>query len=164
MKPMHRLFALLLALTLVLAVSPAVTTEVRAVQPSGSCGDNLYWTYSETDKRLTVSGSGTMTDWSSPDEVPWKEFREEMECVSLPDGLFNVGSYAFYGCTALKSTLIPYYYYGGYGTTRVGAYAFYGCASMTGMFLSSYVTSIGAYAYYGCTGLKSAKIPLQVTV
>ena len=65
MKPMHRLFALLLALTLVLAVSPAVTTEVRAVQPSGSCGDNLYWTYSETDKRLTVSGSGTMSSYFS---------------------------------------------------------------------------------------------------
>ena len=35
---------------------------------SGTCGENLTWTYEEATKTLTISGSGEMTDydWGTP--------------------------------------------------------------------------------------------------
>ena len=43
----------------------------------------------------------------------------------IPDGVTEIGSYAFYNCSTLTSVIIPD------SVTSIGSYAFYGCSSLT---------------------------------
>lgn len=72
----------------------ACTTGVRA--ESGTCGPNLSWDY--TNGVLTISGSGTMTDYSSGSNTPWGSLRTNILRIDLPDGLTSIGSHAFEEC------------------------------------------------------------------
>ena len=61
----------------------------------------------------------------------------------------EIGSFAFYGCSGLKSLNLPA------GITRISDYAFYGCSGLTSITLHTGITSIGSYAFRGCSGLTS---------
>ncbi len=92
---------------------------------SGSCGpygsDNLQWYYESETGTLTIYGSGEMTsDYYSP----WYPIRKYIRAVSLPDGLTNVGQYAFEECVALTSIVIPE------SVTVIASDAFYGCSGL----------------------------------
>ena len=45
--------------------------------------------------------------------------------VTIPDGVTNIGNYAFQNCTSLTSVTIPK------SVTSIGNYAFYGCEKLT---------------------------------
>ena len=68
-----------------------------------------------------------------------------------------IGSYAFSGCTSLKSVTIPG------SVTSIWDFAFSGCSSLTSVTIPDSVTSIGGSAFYKCSGLRSAEIPEGVT-
>ncbi|MBQ9339011.1 MAG: hypothetical protein IJS13_01615 [Paludibacteraceae bacterium] len=55
-------------LTLLLAFAAVLSLHA---QTSGSCGDNLNWSYNETTKTLTITGSGAMTDYAAAADRPW---------------------------------------------------------------------------------------------
>ena len=63
--------------------------------------------------------------------------------VTLPLGLVDIGSNAFYGCTSLGSLTVPD------SVTNIGDYAFYDCYSLTNVVLDSGLVSIGAYVFSG---------------
>jgi|GEM_PF-1162542 len=65
------------------------------------CGEALVWSFDENTGMLTIEGSGDMTDFSSPVDVPWQDFALSVSSVSLPSGITSVGSFAFYGCSSL---------------------------------------------------------------
>ena len=67
-----------------------------AADPSGSCGDDLTWTYIESTQTLSIEGTGDMEDFITP---PWAEYR--IKHVSLPDGLTSIGTHAFQNCRYL---------------------------------------------------------------
>ena len=92
--------------------------------------------------------------------------------IEIPDNMKgSVGSYAFDGCTALKSitmsknTSYIYSYAFQYcknlvadivipnGQRTIGKYTFYGCSSLTSITIPDSVTSIGTYAFYSCSSL-----------
>ena len=74
---------------------------------SGTCGDNLTWVFTESDGTLTISGEGDMYNYSTSDNVPWYNYREQIKKVILPKGLTYIGSYAFYKAKALRKISIP---------------------------------------------------------
>ena len=148
-----------LALVAVLAVGCIVLmndsdSSEAASETSGSCGADLAWSYDSSTGALTVTGSGSMTDFSYSD-TRWGG--NDIKSVSLPDGLTSIGEVAFRGCTSLSSVTIPD------SVTSIGYYAFSGCTSLTSVTIPDSVTSIGYDAFFGCTSLSSVTIPDSVT-
>ena len=77
--------------------------------------------------------------------------------VVVPDGVTEIGDYAFYGCSSLSSIEIPG------SVMEIGDYAFSGCSSLSSIKLPDSVRSIGDYAFSGCSSLSSIEIPGSVT-
>ena len=137
-------------------VCPIPTTKGTAIA-SGTCGDNLTWELT-ADSVLTISGTGTMTNYSSSSSrAPWYSNRSFIKSVVIEEGVTSIGNYAFNACSGLASATIPN------SVTSIGSYAFYGCSSLTSATIPNSVTSIGSSAFNGCTGLTSVTIGNSVT-
>ena len=108
--------------TLVLTQDTVLTAEF-AQSFSGQCGDNLYWSYDETTKTISISGSGEMYDYTA-DSIPWLLFREQIVGLTTSNTVTSIGSYAFYKCSSLTSVTI------GKSVTSIGNYAFQDCSSL----------------------------------
>ena len=143
-----------LALVAVLAVGCIVLmndsdSSEAASETSGSCGADLAWSYDSSTGALTVTGSGSMTDFSFSD-TRWGG--NDIKSVSLPDGLTSIGEVAFYGCTSLTSVAIPD------SVTSIGGFAFFGCTSLSSVTIPDSVTSIGYDAFSECTSLTAINV------
>ena len=123
----------------------------------GTCGSNL--TYHLIDNKLIISGTGEMENYEYWDyeDMPWYAYRDQIEEVSVPNGLTNIGGYAFYECHSLTSVTIPD------GVTSIGSSAFNSCNSLTSVAIPEGVTSIGDSAFNSCSSLTSVNIPEGVT-
>ena len=139
-----------------------LATSLLANVVTGTCGDNLQWSYDTDTKALTITGSGDMY-WS--DERPWAQVAGEITSVSLPDGLTSIGNAAFNGCSSLTSITIPN------SVTTVGGGMFYGCSKLKSVVLSNNITSLPSYSdlldtygfFENCSALTSITIPNSVT-
>ena len=120
---------------------------------SGTCGDNLTWTFSPNGA-LTISGSG---DMSYDKTTPWDGYREQITSVTMKPGITSIGVNAFHECAKLTSVTIPQ------SVTSIGDSAFDGCGSLIRVEIPAGVTSIGGCTFYDCSSLTSVKIPNGVT-
>ena len=77
--------------------------------------------------------------------------------VTIPDSVTSIGISAFDGCVALTNVTIPS------SVTVIGSSAFSNCHGLTAITIPDSVTSIGAAAFSGCIGLTSVTIPDSVT-
>ena len=78
---------------------------------SGYCGaegdgSNLTWQLT-CDSVLTISGSGTMTDWTNDTDVPWHSSAAMVKEVIISDNLNHMGINAFRNCSHLTSLSGP---------------------------------------------------------
>ncbi len=108
---------------------------------SGTCGDGLTWSV-DTSNYLTISGSGSMQEFSSVG--PWGT---GIEGVEIEDGVTNIAANAFKGCTSLSRAYLSH------TITSIGSEAFSGCTSLEFVSMYEGVTSIGSKAFYGCEKL-----------
>ena len=122
---------------------------------SGTCGDNVTWTYEEATQTLTISGSGAMYDYNL--FTPWRNYTSNIIKVVIEDGVTSIGNCAFYYCSFITSITIPN------NITSIGVKAFEKCSSLTSINIPNGVTIIGSEAFYNCTGLTSLTIPNGVT-
>ena len=102
---------------LILLIS-MISTKALA-DASGSCGNNVTWTYVEATQTLTISGSGAMYNYYY--DSPWYSFRKKLKTAVIEEGVTSIGNYAFDNCTGLTSVTIPN------SVTSIGNYAFSGC-------------------------------------
>ena len=77
--------------------------------------------------------------------------------IAIPEGVTEIGEYAFFDCQSLADITIPA------SVTKIGAHAFYGCQSLAGITIPSSVTEIGYGAFSDCRSLASITIPDSVT-
>lgn len=129
---------------------------------SGTCGDNLTWSYSKSTKTLTISGTGNMWDYdydyfSGKSSTPWYEFSENIQNVTIHDGVTTIGNCAFYGCYNMESIDIPN------SIINIGNWSFMYCRSLSNIEMPDNVVCIGAQAFYLCRGLKTIKISNGIT-
>ncbi len=163
MKRTNKLWLALLLTVLVAALLAAGLTaaaEEPTVLKSGSCGDNVTWVLTD-DGVLTVSGTGATWDYDfAQQKHPWR-FEPVTKVVvepgvtgignalfgmlniteiSLPEGLTEIGNYAFYDCSPLEDLVFPA------SLTRIGEYAFYS-TSVSTVSISKDITDIGTGAF-----------------
>ena len=117
---MRRIFTFFLALTV-----GAGTLFAE----SGTCGDNLTWDL--TNGVLTISGTGSMTNWTGDPHAPWYADRTSVQSVVINEGVTSIGDAAFFNCTALSTVTVPQ------SVTRVGDNVFVGCSALTAINVAS---------------------------
>ena len=160
--------------------TPVVTTETTGETPtSGQCGDNLTWNYDEATKTLTISGTGDMYDYLTPEAgdpnaAPWKDL--DVTTLVVEDGVTSIGWDAFKNIPSLTSVTLPNsiktmdsaFPFTGLtsitipeGVTSINN-AFWGCSNLTSVTIPDTVTSMQA-AFVACSGLTSIDIPDRVT-
>ena len=116
-------------------------TEPLVGATSGTCGTNLTWSLNTSTGKLTISGTGAMTNYSSG--APWYSSRSSIKTVVIGSRVTSIGDYAFYNCSSLTSITIPG------SVTSIGRYAFYYCTNLTSITIPDSVTSIGESAFRG---------------
>ena len=69
---------------------------------------------------------------------------QELLEIHLPNGIVNVGSNAFSGCTGIVTAVLPW------GVKTIEGMAFYNCAELTSVRIPSSVVGVGDYAFALC--------------
>ena len=72
--------------------------------------------------------------------------------VTIPEGVVEIGDYAFYGLRNLKSVVIPN------SVTDIGDYAFANCTALTHIEIPASVASVGVNAFDGCDGIDNVDV------
>ena len=108
--------------TLELTQDTILTAEF-AQSFSGQCGDNLYWSYDETAKTISITGSGKMYDYTA-DTQPWLLFKNQLVEVTTSNTVTSIGTSAFEGCVRLGKISL------GIGLEEIAANAFAGCTRL----------------------------------
>ncbi len=76
---------------------------------------------------------------------------------TIPNGVTDIGDYAFYDCSGLTSVTIPD------SVTNIGNYAFCDCLGLTNAAIAHGVSNIGVAAFCFCTNLTNVTIPGSVS-
>ena len=142
---------------------------------SGTCGTNATWIVEDTDgdgiyDKLTITGTGTIENFSSADDQPWMSFANTINTIVIGEGITSVGDYSFSGFSALANISLPstirYLYKYAFldctslstielkETLYIGYHTFAGCTSLQSIELEK-VTSVGGRAFYNCTSLRT---------
>ena len=124
---------------------------------SGSCGDNVTYSFDPATGALIISGTGAMNDYGYGKRVPWEEYRESITSVSVGSGVNHIGDIAFAACDGLTSVTIAD------TVTSIGNEAFYWCTGLNSIIIPDSVASIGRTAFHSCTNLTSIALPASLT-
>ena len=124
--------------------------------------ENGYVIYIDGTEKILVAYTGTETNLTLPSGITQIKSYAFYGCtgltsITIPDSVTSIGKYAFENCSGLTSVTI------GNGVTSIGGSAFRGCSGLTSITIPDNVTNIGDYVFYGCTGLTSVTIGKNVT-
>ena len=135
----RKITALLLVLCMMLSLSISAFAADDVVASGTIQNSGIRWELNGNGW-LTISGSGETPVFTSADDQPWAEYREQiteiwydnMEALTIPDL-----AYWFEGCSNLTTAELPL-------APVIGRHAFYGCAKLNTITM-----------YYGETVLES---------
>ena len=124
---------------------------------AGTCGDDLWWFYSE-DGTLHIEGSGAMQDYatssdSSAEYPPWEFLYSEITAVVFPGNITYIGQAAFQWNRRITSVSLPD------SCVEIGRSAFEGCVNLASIRFLDSVEIIGYRSFAGCRALTSLEIP-----
>ena len=137
-------------------IMTSVSCSDGTILSSGSCGENLRFLLTG-DGTFTVTGEGTMTDYTGYSNVPWYKHREKIYTVSIGSGVTSVGDYSFYNCDNLTEITLAD------SVTAIGKYAFYDCDGLYyRVNLGNGLETIGESAFNSCDTLSEIAIPMSV--
>ena len=183
---MKKLLAIMLALSMVLAMVPALA---EGPVPQGYCGGDANtektdtitgttWVYGTKTKfstdiyknvswrldengtgtyTLTLSGSGKMADYLAASVRPWNSYASKITKLIVEDGVSSVGSRTCYNFTVLTDISLAD------TVTDIGEFSFSGCRALVSVDLSN-VTSIRANALRGDPALSNIRLSRDLKV
>ena len=130
----------------------------------GACGENVTWALDLDTGRMTISGTGKMSNYevknsngTTTDKRPWSKFTQKVLKVTVAEGVTTIGDYAFYGFHKVAEITIPS------SLTTIGKYSFYSCYLMDEIKLSERLIEIGEWAFAYCSSLVEVIQPSTVT-
>ena len=179
---MKKIFTLLLAVLAGVEISNATVV-------SGTCGNNLTWSYNTESCILTIEGTGnmydycfgTMIDFDCDNPRPWNAYSSQIKTIIFSDQITSIGDGAFQNCSGLQTAAIPN------SVKRIGTWtfawctnltsvgtettgiqyfgrsAFDNCCKLTSINFGTNVVEIGGDAFSGCETLKDVTIPNSLT-
>lgn len=104
-----------------------------SITDQGTCGTDLAWKISDNGV-LAIDGEGDMNVWENATDVPWHQYRNDINEIILSDKTTSIGSYSFYECSQVTNLIIP-----------------------------NSVLSIGEFSFYECNSLESITLPFVGT-
>ena len=151
----HRIFALMLAVMMLLCALPVsaeettapaetVTESTEPTRAPNYCGDAILWAFS--DGTLTLTGTGKMDDF--PDGTPWAEHKNQIKTVIISGGITYIGAYSFSDCDSLTDVQF------GKDVKEIGERAFFSCDGLTKVSLPASFKVFGPASFMGCSRLK----------
>ena len=205
-KRLKKTIAVLLAVLLCCSVLTPLPVSAFAAETnsavgarSGRTGD-CTWTI-DNDGTLTISGNGNLGSFYTESEIshnycytyttaPWGTGFSKLvikdgvtnigtnafcgctrlKSVTIPASVKNIGTYAFSDCTALKSVIISdiaawckVFFHGGANPLQYGADLYLNDEKISELVIPDSVKRIGKTAFYNCKSLTSVTIPDSVT-
>lgn len=163
---MKKMKKLLLLTAVIITALVCFVLSASALEPTGQCGDDVYWTYSPKTQELVISGNGPMWnyvydysffDYGEIDIIYSSSPFDDIKKVSFEGNITTIGEGTFLACDNIESIVIPS------SVTSIGFAAFYGCAALKNVTLSEGLTKIGRAAFYHCNNLERINIPDSVT-
>ena len=127
---------------------------VSALEPTGQCGDNVYWNYNEATGEIVISGQGEMYNYVGYN-CPFYNSESVIKTVVLEDGVTSVGTIAFYD-QEIDKVIFPS------SLKRIGVSAFAECDNLIEIFLPDGLEIIESEAFRECDNLEYIEIPNSV--
>ncbi|MCI8860319.1 MAG: leucine-rich repeat protein [Lachnospiraceae bacterium] len=171
MRKLRKTISFLLVLALVWGLVPtsyAEPEEVLAVEtPTGptseTCGADITWELTIDDEaewdlaqgqpyKLTLTGSGEMTNYTAQNKAPWYEYCAMITSVSIEEGITSIGNFSFFNCVSLKSLTLPN------SVAVIGSEAFNGCKLLETVVCGTGLKTIGTKAFSGNSKLNSIQL------
>ena len=124
---------------------------------SGQCGNNLYWSYDESAKTISITGSGKMYDYTV-DTQPWLLFKEQIVELTTSNTVTSIGTSAFEGCVRLGKISL------GTGLEEIAVNAFAGCTRLYDIYVyaayppfanESSFANYNVYLYVPCESIRN---------
>lgn len=123
---------------------------LELIKDSGSCGENVNYTYNSSTGEVIISGIGAMNDCPYSQFSPF--FNSSIKSVIIEEGVTSIGDYAFYACASLTSITIPN------TVMSIGLASFSGCKSLEKINIPYSVINIDATAFTGCSSLAELNV------
>ncbi len=145
MKKSSKAISIILAVLMVISIIPI---SASATEVSGTCGENLTWTFDDSTGTLTISGLGEMEDYQRNMSLPlysippWDSYWNNIISIVIDEGITYIGEETFTGYANLTSVTIPD------SVTAIGGKAFYDCTSLTSITLPDSVTDFSSNVFY----------------
>ena len=137
MKKLGVLFATVIMLML-------FVVSANALEPTGQCGDNVYWNFNESTGELVISGSGDM--WN---DISVFRDNNGIKKVTIKKGVTSVSDEAFDRCFYLESVDLAD------SVTSIGYGAFTNCDELNSIYIPKSVTEIKTNAFSWSDSLSS---------
>ncbi|MBQ7596411.1 MAG: leucine-rich repeat protein, partial [Clostridia bacterium] len=179
-----KLFAVLLALALILSAVPLGLTVFADNIKWGYCGDddyadfkNVRWEYNSDTRVLQFTGYGEIEPGESsgysrfpktavtaiigegitgvPDYMFYNN--KDLANVQLPSTVTSIGEWSFKGCSSLETIVL------GDNVLTIGREAFADCENLTNVTLSNNITRLESSTFFSCSSLESIDLPDSLT-
>lgn len=139
----------------------AVAVEADQVDPSLTYSLNNQGNYAITGFDNSVSSVEIPAEI---DSIPVRviagnafQNATKLESITIAEGVTDINSYAFSGCTSLKKIYLPS------TMTYIQEYAFQKCISLEDISIPDGVRTIGQYAFSDCTNLLTLEFPSGIS-
>ena len=166
-----KIFTCILSIVMLVSLLPTTTVfaaeldnsnikiENAVVTASGKCGKTLNWKIE--NHNLIISGKGKMYNYKE-DAAPWYKYRNNIEKITINNGITHIGNYAFCGVGVNYIPLGNNQYVREDGVAilsisnaktlkTIGSHAFDSALNHCDLVkLPNKVTSIGSYAFANC--------------
>lgn len=153
---MKRVISLLLSIVMLLSITAGMEFNAYGLANSGSCGNNVTWTFDSSSGTLIIRGTGEMNSYNeSTYQSPFYR-NSDIKSVIIRNGVTSLGVCAFCYCKNMTSITIPN------SITSIGRYTFRYCSSLTGIVIPESISKILTSAFDHCSALTSVSIPESV--